>query len=85
MQNRLKQLPLNVQKHVYEIAGIAGTSCPNWGSEECSNDAKDVHHYNYDRVGKERVGMDPEALEENDLIALCRQCHADLHAEGKIT
>jgi len=53
--------------------------------EECSNDANDVHHYNYDRVGKERVGMDPEALEENDLIALCRQCHTDLHAEGKIT
>ena len=25
MQNRLKQLPLNVQKRVYEIAGMAGT------------------------------------------------------------
>ena len=25
MQNRLKQLPQNVQKHVYEIAGMAGT------------------------------------------------------------
>ena len=25
MQNRLKQLPLNVQKWVYEIAGMAGT------------------------------------------------------------
>ena len=34
MQNRLKQLPLNVQKHVYQIAGMAGTSCPNWGSTE---------------------------------------------------
>ena len=53
--------------------------------EECSNVAKDVHHYNYERVGKEQVGMDPEASEENDLIALCRQCHTDLHAEGKIT
>ena len=27
MQNRLKQLPLNVQKWVYEIAGMAGTCC----------------------------------------------------------
>ena len=52
---------------------------------ECSNDAKDVHHYNYERVGKEQIGMDPEPSEENDLIALCRQCHTALHAEGKIT
>ena len=34
MQNRLKQLPLNVQKHVYEIAGMAGTICSNCTSEE---------------------------------------------------
>ena len=193
MQNRLKQLPLNVQKHVYEIAGMAGTSCPDLNSAEynhamgaflfatpgelndflfdharynlehriswydviqeayrtprqgrvyreylqsaewkqkrqavlnramqpfivepiiihrtrdrygrliesietewktfcerqdCSNDAKDVHHYNYDRVGKEQIGMEPEASEENDLIALCRECHASLHAKEKIT
>jgi len=213
MQNRLKQLPINVQKHVYEIAGMAGTNCPNWGStvynqattaflvatsEElqdflfdharynlehriswhdviqeayrtsrqgrvyreylrspewkrkrqavlnramqpfivepitirrtrdgygrlieymetewkptcehrrsicerrcardeqfrhlncecrCSNVAEHVHHYNYDRVGKEQIGIDPEASEENDLIALCRECHANLHAEGQI-
>ena len=32
MQNRLKQLPLNVQKRVYEIAGMeTGTICPDWG------------------------------------------------------
>ena len=183
MQNRLKRLPLNVQKHVYEIAGMAGTSCPDLGSAEynramgaflfataqelqdflydharhnlehriswydvmqeayrtprqgrvyrkylrspewkqkrqavlnrgmqsfirkpliirqmrdrygrkticergeCLNVAKDVHHWNYERVGKERIGMDPEALEENDLIALCRQCHASLHTVGVI-
>ena len=183
MQNRLKQLPLNVQKHVYQIAGMAGTSCPNWGSTEynqattaflvatdeelqdflddharynlehriswydvmqevyrtprqgrvyreylrspewkqkrqavldramlsfirkpliirqmrdrygrkpicergeCLNVAEHVHHYNYDRVGKEQIGMEPEPSEENDLIALCRECHADLHAEGQI-
>ena len=193
MQNRLKQLPLNVQKRVYEMAGMAGTICSGWRSEEynhamgafifataeelhdflfdharhnlehriswsdaiqevfgtarqrrvyreylrspewqskrqavlnramhpcmpespeirvsldrygrriesiavewksicehveCLNVAKDVHHYNYERVGKELIGMDPEASEENDLIALCRECHAALHAEGKIT
>ena len=183
MQNRLKQLPLNVQKRVYEIAGMAGTNCPGWGSVEhniattaffvatdeelqdflydharhnlerriswyhviqeaywtprqgrvyreylrspewkqkrqavldramlsfirkpliirqmrdrygrkqicergeCLNVATDVHHYNYERVGKELIGMDPEPSEENDLIALCRECHADLHGKGKI-
>ena len=182
-QNRLKQLPLNVQKHVYEIAGMAGTICSDFGSTaynqattafllatseelndflfdhakynlehriswydamqevygtsrqkrvyreylrspewnrkrqavlnrailsfirkpliirqmrdrygrkpicergECLNVAEHVHHYNYERVGKELIGMDPEASEENDLIALCRECHAALHAEGKI-
>ena len=192
MQNRLKQLPLTVQKRVYEIAGMAGTICPDLGSAEynramgafifataqelqdflddharhnlehriswydvmkevyrtprqgrvyreylrspewqqkrqavlnramqpfivepiiirrtrdeygrlieyletewkptcerveCLNVAKDVHHYNYERVGKEQIGMDPEPSEENDLIALCRQCHAALHGKGKI-
>ena len=187
MQNRLKQLPLNVQKRVYEIAGLAGTICsdvnsteynhaitaylfatseeledflcdharynlehriswydamqevyrtsrqkhvyreylrsPEWQRKrktvmqramrpcmpefpeirvsfdrygrkiesiavewkslcermECSNVAKDVHHYNYERFGKERIGMDPTESEENDLIALCGECHASLH------
>ena len=183
MQKRLKQLPLNVQKRVYEIAGMAGTICPDLGSAEynramgafifataeelqdflddharhnlehriswhdviqeayrtprqgrvyheylrspewkqkrqavlnramlsfirkpliirqmrdrygrkpicergeCLNVAKDVHHYNYDRVGKEQIGMEPEPSEENDLIALCRECHTALHAKGQI-
>ena len=35
MQNRLKQLPLTVQKRVYEIAGMeTGTICPDLGSAE---------------------------------------------------
>ena len=51
---------------------------------ECSNVAKQVHHWNYERAGKEQIGMEPEASEENDLIALCGECHAALHAEGKI-
>lgn len=33
-----------------------------------------VHHLNYDHVGNEDV--------ENDLITLCRKCHADIH--GKV-
>ena len=45
----------------------------------CSNVAKQVHHWNYERVGKEQIGMEPEASEENDLIALCGGCHAALH------
>ena len=50
---------------------------------ECPKIAKDVHHWNYERVGKEQIAMEPEASEENDLIALCRECHAALHAEEK--
>ena len=192
-QNPLKQLPLNVQKRVYEIAGMAGTNCPGWGSTEynratgaflfataeelhdflfdharynlehriswydamqevygtpkqkrvyseylrspewqrkrqavinratqpcppeppiiiqrtrdqygrlieyietewkpicervkCSNVAEHVHHWNYERVGKERIGMDSAESEENDLIALCGECHAALHDQGKV-
>ena len=193
-QNRLKQLPLNVQKLVYEMAGMAGTSCSGFGSTEynkamtaflsatseelqdflydharynlehriswydaiqeaygtpqqrsiyheylrspewqrkrqavlkramqpripdpenpvivyerdeygrliqaietewkpicerveCSNVAEQVHHWNYARVGKERIGMESAESEENDLIALCGECHATLHAEGKV-
>ena len=193
MQNRLKQLPLNVQKRLYEIAGFSGTNCSGFGSTEynqaitafflatseelgdflydharynleyriswhdaiqeayrtpqqkrvyneylrspewqlkrqavlnramqpcppeppiiiqrtrdqygrlieyietewkpicermeCSNVAEQVHHWNYERVGKERIGMDPAESEENDLIALCGGCHAALHDQGKI-
>lgn len=50
----------------------------------CSNVAKQVHHWNYERVGKELIGMDPTESEENDLIALCRECHATLHPEGSV-
>ena len=51
--------------------------------EGCSQDAKRVHHWNYERVAKKQIGMEPEASEENDLIALCGECHASLHAEKK--
>ena len=49
---------------------------------ECSQVAEHMHHYNYERIGKELIGMDSEASEESDLIALCPQCHAALHTEG---
>ena len=52
--------------------------------EDCANAAEHVHHYNYERVGKENIGMESEASEENDLIALCLQCHVALHTDGKI-
>ncbi|MDE0636572.1 MAG: hypothetical protein OXI43_12095 [Candidatus Poribacteria bacterium] len=51
----------------------------------CSNVAEHVHHWNYERVEKERIGMDPTESKENDLIALCAECHAALHADGKNT
>ena len=51
----------------------------------CSNVAEQVHHWNYERVGKERIGMDPTESEENDLIALCGKCHTALHGKRKIT
>ena len=52
--------------------------------EECSNVAKQVHHWDYERVGKEQIGIEPEASEENDLIALCGECHVSMHDAGKI-
>ena len=47
--------------------------------ERCSNVAEHVHHYNYDRVGKERIGIEPQESETNDLIAVCSKCHVSLH------
>ena len=37
----------------------------------CDNDATDVHHRNYDRIGKENV--------LKDLSALCNECHNRYH------
>ena len=68
-------------RRIESIAGEWKSICER---VECLNVAKDVHHYNYERVGKEQIGMEPEASEENDLIALCRECHAALHAKGQI-
>ena len=33
MQNQLKQLPLNVQKRLYQVTGFAGTNCPDFSPE----------------------------------------------------
>ena len=66
------------------IESIETESKPICERVECSNIDEHVHHWNYERVGKERMGMEPEASEENDLIALCRECHASFHAKGEI-
>ena len=51
MQNRLKQLPLNVQKRVYEIAGMeTGTICPDWGSAEYNRRHRSVLIRNTRRI-----------------------------------
>ena len=68
-------------RRIESIAGEWKSICEH---VECLNVAEHVHHYNYERVGKELIGMEPEASEENDLIALCRQCHAALHTVGVI-
>ena len=36
----------------------------------CTNEATDVHHLTYERIGKERL---------DDLQALCRKCHKQQH------
>lgn len=47
---------------------------------ECPKTATEVHHWTYDQVGKERIGRHPEPSEDNDLIALCRECHSEIKA-----
>ena len=37
----------------------------------CDNDAKEVHHRNYDRIGKEHI--------QADLSPLCNECHNRFH------
>lgn len=36
----------------------------------CENEAKQVHHKNYDNIGREPL---------EDLQALCKKCHAERH------
>jgi hypothetical protein len=43
----------------------AGHTC-----EICGSEARNVHHLTYERLGGERI---------SDLLALCRQCHLDIH------
>ena len=42
-------------------------TCENAG---CTNEATDVHHRTYERIGKERL---------DDLQALCGKCHKQQH------
>jgi hypothetical protein len=45
----------------------------NWFCEKCGNDADEVHHLTYERVGNELL---------SDLIALCRECHSKMHGKN---
>ena len=43
---------------------------PTCENDGCTNEAKEVHHLTYERIGKERL---------NDLQALCGKCHKQQH------
>ena len=43
---------------------------PTCENDECTNEATDVHHLTYERIGKEWL---------DDLQALCRKCHEQQH------
>ena len=43
---------------------------PTCENDGCTNEATDVHHLTYERLGKERL---------DDLQALCRKCHEQKH------
>jgi HNH endonuclease len=49
-----------------------GYTCQRCGAK---NKPLDVHHLNYDRLGKERMG---------DLESLCRHCHDKEHGDKKL-
>lgn len=48
----------------------------NWRCKECGDEATDVHHVTYDRLGHE---------EPDDLVALCIPCHMKAHGLPSIT
>lgn len=57
---------------------------PTCERDDCENIATQVHHLHYDTLGKERIGplsqasekdLLPELNDENDLIAICGECH----------
>lgn len=60
------------RRHFYDIEGrdlglfIDETAYPMCENEGCTNEAKEVHHKTYDRIGKESL---------DDLQALCSECH----------
>jgi len=44
----------------------------NYECEDCGGKATQVHHLNYDCLGKEK---------ESDVVVLCKQCHEDREIE----
>lgn len=91
MQHALRPLPpeppIIIKRSLDRYGRLIESIEVEWKSicehENCSNEAKEVHHYNYDRVGKELIGRKPTESEENDLIAVCRECHKSLDALRK--
>lgn len=59
-----------VDKYGRVIKSIALERRPICENDGCTNEAKEVHHLTYERIGKE--GLD-------DLQALCRKCHERKH------
>ena len=60
-----------VDKYGRVITWIANVEHrPTCANDGCTNEATDVHHLTYERLGKERL---------DDLQALCRKCHEQKH------
>ena len=60
-----------VDKYGRVITWIANVEHrPTCENDGCTNEATDVHHLTYERLGKERL---------DDLQALCRKCHEQKH------
>ncbi len=49
---------------------LAGGSC-----SKCGEKATQLHHLNYDNLGDEEL--------EVDVIALCKDCHEEIHGQGE--
>lgn len=59
-----------VDRYGRVIKSIALEHRPICENDGCSNEATDVHHLTYKRLGKEQL---------DDLQALCRKCHEQKH------
>ena len=73
MQSFMPASPIirrTVDRYGRVIKCIAVERCPICENDGCTNEAKQVHHLNYERIGEERL---------EDLQALCPKCHVQNH------